>query len=405
MSTVDPQRRVVSGMRPTGPVHLGHYQGVLKNWVRLQHEYECFFFVADWHALTTGYASADQIADTTWEMVIDWLAAGINPGSANLFIQSRVPEQAELHLLLSMITPMSWLERAPAYKEFIEQHRETDRATYGVLGYPLLQAADVLAYRAGLVPVGADQAPHVELARDISRRFNNLYGGEQDFALHAQAAIRKLGKKTGKLYSDLRQAYTRAGDAEALATAQALVREQHSLTLADKERLLGYLEGDSVAILPEPQAVLAGQAAKMPGLDGRKMSNSHSNIIPLRAAPDDVARALKNMPTDPSRIRLSDAGEPDRCPVWQFHLIYSSDSDQALVAEKCRSASWGCLECKQCVVDAIVAEQAPVRERARHYEEDQDLIHSIIAEGTEKARDAARATLEEVRDAMGLPYR
>jgi len=255
------------------------------------------------------------------------------------------------------------------------------------------------------VPVGADQAPHVELAREIARRFNHLYGGEQDFAANSEAAIRKLGKKARTLYTDLRKAYTSHGDANALATAQALVREQHTLTMADKERLLGYLEGSSVAILPEPQAVLAANAAKMPGLDGRKMSNSHSNIIPLRAEPDDVAKSIRNMPTDPSRIRLSDPGEPERCPVWQFHLLYSDEDGQAEVSERCRSASWGCLECKQCVIDAIVAEQAPVRERAKQFEENTDLIHSIIAEGTEKARDAARATLEEVRDAMGLAFR
>ncbi|MGB0503602.1 MAG: tryptophan--tRNA ligase [Thalassolituus sp.] len=405
MSTVDPQRRVVSGMRPTGPVHLGHYHGVLKNWVKLQHEYECFFFVADWHALTTKYQSPDKILPATWDLVIDWLAAGVNPGSANLFIQSRVPEQAELHLLLSMITPLSWLERAPAYKEYLDQHRDGDNASFGVLGYPLLQTADVLAYRAGLVPVGADQAPHVELAREISRRFNHLYGTEQDFASNAEAAVRKLGKKTGKLYSELRLAFTRYGDADALATAQALIREQGSLTLADKERLLGYLEGDSVAILPEPHAVLSASAAKMPGLDGRKMSNAYGNIIPLRAEPDDVARSLRNMPTDPKRVRLSDPGNPDDCPVWQFHLVFTPENEQVAVSEKCRSAGWGCIECKQCVVDRIVTEQAPVRERAKHFEENQDLVHSIVAEGTEKARDAARATLEEVRDAMGLAYR
>ncbi len=405
MSTVDPQRRVVSGMRPTGPVHLGHYHGVLKNWVKLQHEYECFFFIADWHALTTGYTSTELINSATWDTVIDWLAAGVNPGAANLFIQSRVPEQAELHLLLSMITPLTWLERAPAYKEFIEHNRENDRSTFGVLGYPLLQSADVLAYRAGLVPVGADQAPHVELAREIARRFNHLYGGEVDFTANSEAAIRKLGKKTGKLYTELRVAYTTKGDVDALATAQALIREQNSLTLSDKERLLGYLQGDSVAILPEPKAVLADNAAKMPGLDGRKMSNSHGNIIPLRAEPDDVAKAVRNMPTDPARIRLSDPGDPDKCPVWRFHQLYSDEHGRAEVSDRCRAAAWGCLECKQCVIDAIVAEQAPVRERAKQFEENTDLIHSIIAEGTEKARDAARATLEEVRDAMGLAFR
>jgi len=405
LSTVDPQRRVVSGMRPTGPVHLGHYHGVLKNWVKLQHEYDCFFFVADWHALTTGYSSPEDIASSTWEMVVDWLAAGVNPGASHMFIQSRVPEQAELHLLLSMITPLAWLERAPAYKEFIESNREQDKASYGVLGYPLLQSADVLAYRAGLVPVGADQTPHVELAREIARRFNHLYGSEEDFAANAEAAIRKLGKKTGKLYTELRLAHTRHGDTDALATAQALIREQNKLTLSDKERLLGYLEGDSVAILPEPQHVLADQAAKMPGLDGRKMSNTHDNIIPLRAEPEVVEKALRNMPTDPNRVRLADPGTPEACAVWQFHQVYTEGAELIEVHDKCSSAGWGCIECKQCVADKIIAQQAPIRQRGRDFEENIDLVHSIIAEGTERARDAARATLEEVRDAMDLAYR
>ncbi|MAE21173.1 MAG: tryptophan--tRNA ligase [Pseudomonas sp.] len=405
MSTVDPQRRVVSGIRPSGPVHLGHYHGVLRNWVRLQHEYECFFFVADWHALTTGFDDTSQVASSTWDMVVDWLACGVNPGAANLFIQSRVPEQAELHLLLSMIAPVSWLERAPAYKEFIEHHREKDTATYGVLGYPLLQSADVLAYRAGLVPVGSDQTPHVELARDIARRFNHLYGGEQDFALNAEAAVRKLGKKTGKLYSELRLAHTRHGDTDALATAQALVREQHNLTLSDKERLLGYLEGDSIAILPEPQAVVVEQGSRLPGLDGRKMSNAYGNSIPLRAAPETVEKAMRNLPTDPARVRLSDPGHPDACPVWQTHQAFTPDDELIQVKTQCEQAGWGCVECKQCVAKHIIEQQAPVIERAREYEENIDLVHSIVAEGTERARDAARATLETVRDAMGLAYR
>ncbi|MDF1762475.1 MAG: tryptophan--tRNA ligase [Oleibacter sp.] len=405
MSSVDSQRRVVSGMRPTGSVHIGHYHGVLKNWVKLQHEYECFFFVADWHALTTGFENTENINNHTWDMVIDWLAAGVNPGSANLFIQSRVPEQAELHLLLSMITPISWLERSPAFKEFTEHNSDRERTTYGMLGYPLLQSADVLAYRAGLVPVGADQAPHIELAREIARRFNHMYGSELDFEANAEAAARKLGKKASKLYHQLRFAYNSHGDLDALQTAQALVREQSKMTLGDKERLLGYLEGDSVTILPEPQAVLSGLASRMPGLDGRKMSNTYQNIIPLRAEPGYVEKQIRVMPTDPSRIRLQDPGEPERCPVWQFHQIYSNAEEQSNVAQNCRNASWGCLECKQRVSDAIIAEQAPIRERGKQYEDDLDIIHSIIADGTEKARDAARATLEEVRDAMRLAYR
>lgn len=404
MSSVDPQRRVVSGMRPTGRLHLGHYHGVLKNWVRLQHEYECFFFVADWHALTTDYGNSEHIAKATWDMVVDWLATGVNPGSANLFIQSRVPEQAELHMLLSMITPLSWLERVPAYKDHQAELKEKDLATYGFLGYPLLQAADILAYRGGLVPVGADQVAHIEIARDVARRFNHLYGSETDFEANAEMAIRKLGKKAGRLYSELRQAYTSHGDANALLTAQALIKEQSNITLGDKERLMGYIVGMGKSILPEPQIILS-DAAKMPGLDGAKMSKSNENTISLRASPDKIEKKIRNMPTDPARIRLTDPGEPTRCPVWQFHEVYSDEKIRATVQKNCTNAAWGCLECKQLVIDAIVAEQAPIRERGKQYEENTDLVHSIIAEGTERARDAARATLEEVRDAMGLAYR
>ncbi len=391
-------------MRPTGRLHLGHYHGVLKNWVRLQHQYECFFFVADWHALTSGPQVSEQLAEHVREMLIDWLAVGVNPGSATLFVQSKVPEQAELHMLLSMVTPMGWLERAPSFKDQLEHLHEGESASYGLLGYPLLQAADILTYRAGLVPVGADQVAHIEMAREVSRRFNHLYGREVDFEEHARLAVKKLGKKVASLYSDLRSEYLSHGKSDSLLTAQALVREQNQLTLSDKDRLLGYLEGTGRSILPEPHSMLT-QSPRIPGLDGEKMSNSRDNYIPLRAEPDEVAQKIRTMRTDPSRVRLSDPGNPEHCPVWQFHLLYSSESEQQRVLERCRSGNWGCLECKQLVIDAIVEEQQPIRERAEQYIERPDLLRSLIAEGTEKARDEARATLEEVREAMGLYYR
>ena len=269
MSGVDPSQRVLSGMRPTGRLHLGHYHGVLKNWVRLQHEYECFFFVADWHALTTHYQDPRGIESAVFDMVVDWLAAGVNPGSATLFVQSQVVEHAELHLLLSMMTPLGWLERVPTYKDQQEKLSDKDLTTYGFLGYPLLQSADILLYRAGLVPVGADQVAHVEITREIARRFNHLYGREVDFAELAEAAIDKMGKKAAKLYRSLRKKYLEAGDQDSLDTARALVKEQQNITLADRERLMGYLEGTGKVILPEPQALLT-EAAKMPGLDGQK---------------------------------------------------------------------------------------------------------------------------------------
>ncbi|MFL1405011.1 tryptophan--tRNA ligase [Marinobacter sp. M1N3S26] len=404
MGSVDSQQRVLSGMRPTGRLHLGHYHGVLRNWVKLQHEFECFFFVADWHALTTSYDDPSHIRENVWEMVIDWLAAGINPGSSTLFVQSSVPEHAELHLLLSMITPLGWLERAPSYKDQQEKLREKDLATHGFLGYPLLQSADILLYRAGKVPVGADQVSHVEIAREIARRFNHLYGREPGFEEQAEAAIVKMGKKNARLYRSLKRRYQEEGDLEALETARALLREQQNISLGDRERLYGYIEGGGKVLLPEPQPLLT-EYSRMPGLDGQKMSKSYGNDIGLREAPDSVAQKIRTMPTDPQRVRRTDPGEPEKCPVWEFHKVYSDDSTREWVQTGCRSAGIGCLDCKKPVIDAIVEEQRPLHERAMEYESNPDLIHAIIMEGADQARDAARDTLEEVREAMGVVYR
>jgi len=391
-------------MRPTGRLHLGHLYGVIKNWVTLQHEYECFFFVADWHALTTHYETPQIIEDNIWDMVIDWLAAGVSPNAATLFVQSQVPEHAELHLLLSMMCPLGWLERVPTYKDMQENLKDKDLATYGFLGYPLLQSADILIYRAGFVPVGADQVAHVELTREVARRFNHLYGRAPDFEDAARAAIAKMGKKVAKLYDELRRKYQEQGDTEALERARALLQEQQNLTFGDRERLFGYLEGSGKIILPEPQAKLT-PAAKMPGLDGRKMSKSYDNVISLRDDTDTVAKKLRTMPTDPARVRRTDPGEPTRCPVWQFHEIFSDDATREWVQQGCRSAGIGCIECKAPVIERIESELAPIRERARHYEQDLGEVKAIINEGSEKARDMARATLHDVRQAMGLNYR
>lgn len=404
MSSVDSQQRVLSGMRPTGKLHLGHYHGVLKNWVKLQHEYECFFFVADWHALTTHYEDPSVIENSVWDMVVDWLAAGVNPGSATLFVQSKVPEHAELHLLLSMITPLGWLERVPTYKDQQEKLKEKDLATYGFLGYPLLQSADILLYRAGLVPVGADQVAHVEITREVARRFNHVFGREPGFEENAEAAVKKMGKKAAKLYSNLRKRYTEEGDGEALLTAQALLKEQQNITLGDKERLLGYLEGGGKVILPEPQALLTPES-KMPGLDGQKMSKSYNNTISLREEPSEVEKKIRTMRTDTNRVRRDDPGNPDVCPVWQLHEVYSNDEVKEWVQTGCRNAGIGCIECKGPVIDAVKAELIPIQERAAHYENNPDLVKSIIQEGSEKAREAARTTMEDVRHAMGLSYR
>jgi len=376
---------------------------VLKNWLELQHEYECFFFVADWHALTTHYEDPSLIPEATREMVVDWLAAGINPGSATLFIQSRIPEHAELHLLLSMITPLGWLERVPSYKDQQEKLREKDLATYGFLGYPLLQSADILMYKAGLVPVGEDQVAHVEMTREIARRFNHVYGKEPDFEAQADQAARKMGKKNYKLFDKLRRAYQEQGDHEALEVARALIESQGNITIGDRERLFGYIEGGGRIILPEPQALLT-KASKMPGLDGQKMSKSYNNTIALRDDPARVEKALRTMPTDPQRVRRSDPGEPEKCPVWQFHRIYSNDPMRDWVQQGCRSAGIGCLDCKQPLIQSILAEQAPMRERAQRYLDDPSLVKSIIADGCEKARALAAETMRDVREAMGLDY-
>jgi tryptophanyl-tRNA synthetase len=401
LSTVDSQQRVLSGMRPTGQLHLGHLHGVLKNWVRLQHEYDCFFFVADWHALTTHYGDPSIFENNVLDMVIDWLACGVNPGSASLFVQSKVPEHAELHLLLSMITPLGWLERVPSYKDQQEKLHDRDLDTYGFLGYPLLQAADILIYRAGYVPVGADQVAHVELTREVARRFNHIYGKEPGFEENALAAIKKMGKKAARMYTNLRTAYQEQGDHEALEKAQALLREQQNITIGDRERLFGYLEGGGKMILAEPQALLT-PSSKMPGLDGQKMSKSYNNTISLREPLDEVAKKISTMPTDPARVRLTDPGDPSKCPVWQLHQTYSNEETKKWVVEGCTSAGIGCLECKRPVIDAVVAELEPIQKAAEQYEKDPDLVRSIIAEGSEKARETAKETLHDVRVAVGL---
>jgi len=391
-------------MRPTGALHLGNYHGALKNWTELQYQYECYFFIADIHALTTGYEDTRQLEDNVWEIVIDWLAAGLNPAASTMFIQSRVPEHSELHLLLSMITPLGWLERVPTYKDQQEQLKDKDIATYGFLGYPLLQAADIVLYKAAYVPVGEDQVAHVEVTREVARRFNNIYGREPDFETKVEKAIKSLGSRNGTRYKELRRLYQEEGNQEAIATARAMLEGNARLTVADRERLLGFLEGTGRSILVEPDVLLTA-TPKVPGLDGRKMSKSYGNTIGLREDPDSVAKKLKTMVTDPARARRTDPGDPDKCPVWDLHKIYSDADTQAWVQQGCRSAGIGCLDCKKRVADVIVAEITAIRARAQEFEENRDLVRGIIAEGCEKARDVARQTLEEVHTAMGMNYR
>jgi tryptophanyl-tRNA synthetase len=390
-------------MRPTGALHIGHYHGALKNWVRLQNEFPCFFFVADWHALTTVYDDPDVIGNSVWEMLIDWLAAGVDPTQSTIFIQSRVPEHAELTLLLGMSTPLGWLERVPTYKEQIERMSQKDLLTYGFLGYPLMQAADILIYRASMVPVGEDQVPHIEMTREIARRFNYLFGREPGFEEKARQAMKRLGSKRAKLYGELRTRYQEQGDDDALEQARALLDDSQSLSLGDRERLFGFLEGSRKIILVEPQAKLT-KASRLPGLDGQKMSKSYGNAIAMREDPAEVTKKIRKMPTDPARVRRTDPGNPDLCPVWQLHEVYTDEKVHAWVQQGCRSASIGCLDCKQPVIDAILLEQQPIRERAQQYLDDPSLLRNIVADGCDKARKAAQETMRDVREAMGLAY-
>ncbi len=394
-------------MRPTGALHLGHYHGALKNWVRLQDSYDCFYFVADWHALTTHYEEREVMERYVYDMVIDWIAAGLDPERCTIFIQSRLPEHAELFTLLAMGTPLGWLERVPTYKDQIEKLKDRDLATYGFLGYPLLQAADILIYRAIYVPVGEDQASHVELTREVARRFNNLYGRAADFEARIAAALVKLPKDDARYYEKQRKAFGETGSAEALAKGEGLVTKAAAQvagwTADDSELLLGHLKGSGKSILVEPQA-LHTEVTRLPGLDGAKMSKSYGNAVLMRDEPAAVTKKIRGMTTDPARVRRSDPGEPERCPVWQFHKVYSDAATQDWVVKGCRSAGIGCLDCKQPVIDAIVLEQQPWRERAETYLANPKQVHWIVEMGTERARTVARQTMKDVRSAMGLAY-
>ena len=396
-------KRVVSGMRATGHLHLGHYHGVLKNWAQLQHQHDCYFFVADWHGLTTHYDEPGSVKQYVWDLLVDWLASGINPSLSKVFIQSWVPEHAELYLLLSMISPLGWLERVPSYKDQQEKLHEKELSTHGFLGYPVLQSADVLIYKGDFVPVGEDQVAHIELTRELARRFNYLYGRGPNFEELAAQSAHKMGKKNSKLYNKLRTSFQQDGCHDALNTARALIDDQSNLAMGDKERLLGYLEGIGKLILSEPQALLTTHA-KIPGLDGQKMSKSYHNTIRLREEPAVVEKKVLTMPTDPARVRRTDPGTPELCPVWKLHEVYSDDTVKDWVQTGCRSAGIGCVECKRPVIDAINQELKPIQDNIRDYEADMGSVKRIAAEGSERARVDAQKTLCDVREAMGLDY-
>jgi tryptophanyl-tRNA synthetase len=399
--------RVLSGMRPTGAMHLGHYHGALKNWVRLQDEHDCFFFVADWHALTTHYEEREVMERYVYEMVTDWLAAGLDPDKCTIFIQSRLPEHAELFTLLAMGTPLGWLERVPTYKDQIEKLKDRDLATYGFLGYPLLQAADILIYKATYVPVGEDQSSHVELTREVARRFNSLYGRASNHEALVAAALAKLPKDDARYFDKQRKAFGETGSAEALGKGEGLIAKAAAnvpgWTSDDSELLGGHLKGSGKAILTEPQA-LHTEVLRLPGTDGVKMSKSYGNAVLMREDPATVSKKIKGMVTDPARARRTDPGDPEKCPVWQFHKVYSNQATREWVVKGCKSAGIGCLECKQPVIDAIVNEQQPWRERAEAYLADPKKVHWIVEMGTERARTVAKQTMRDVRSAMGLHY-
>ena len=391
---------VLSGMRPTGVLHLGHYHGALKNWAQLQNKHRCLFFVADWHALTTHYETPEVIRQHTLDTVIDWLAAGVDPKRATLFVQSRVLEHAELFLLLGMGTPLAWLERVPTYKDQIANLKDKDLLTYGFLGYPLLQAADILIYQARWVPVGADQVPHIEMSREIARRFNALYGRDDQIEAAARVAAAKLPEDQRAQLQQLRRAADQDGEIDKRDAARALIGAS-ALSRAEKDALRAQLDGGRRTILREPEALLTPES-RLPGLDGRKMSKSYGNSIAIREERAVVEHKVRRMPTDPARVRRTDPGDPERCPVWQFHLAYSDDDTRAWVQRGCTSAGIGCLECKQPVIDAILREQQPMLERAQPYVDQPALVRDILDDGCERARAAARETMAEVRDAMGL---
>jgi len=397
-------RIVLSGMRPTGGLHLGHLRGVLHNWVRYQDEgWSCHYMVADWHALTTDYAERGrQMASATEEMVLCWLAAGIDPERSVLFVQSRVPEHAELHLILSMVCPLPWLERMPTFKDQQQQLKDRELNTYGFLGYPLLQSADILAYRAAAVPVGEDQVPHIEFAREIARRFNHLFGADPDADREVERALDALGEEAAGCLQALAKAYRQGGDAARLEEALALISGA-GLSAASAAALESHLRGRNPRVLTEPESILA-EESKVDGTDGRKMSKSYGNTIGLLEEPRSVEKKLLGMPTDPARVRRSDPGDPERCPVWSFHKAYSSEEQLAAVREGCATAGIGCVDCKRLVLAGIEKELGPIRERAADARSRKGFVEEVLESGTAKARETAGRTLEDVRRAVGVSW-
>ncbi len=368
-------------MRPTGKLHLGNLVGALQNWVKLQDEYDSFHFVADWHMLTTGYENTRDLRQDTWEMVADWLACGLDPTKATFFVQSRLPEHAELHLLFSMVTPLGWLERVPTYKEQLENIRDRDINTYGFLGYPLLQAADILMYKANAVPVGEDQVPHVELTREVARRFNLIFGELR--------AVNAVGTSAGRPLSGGR-------GSEANASG-----DFSKASLDQKAEFLNKGLAELRPIFPEPEALLTS-APRLPGTDGRKMSKSYANAIFLTDAPAAVSKKLAGYMTDPARKRRTDPGDPDVCPVFDLHKIFSPSEVIERVNRECRTAEIGCVDCKKLAAGHLNNFLGPIQERRKPYEQNPQKVWDVLEEGTAKARKVAQETMAEVRKAVNL---
>jgi tryptophanyl-tRNA synthetase len=399
---VNPKKRVLSGMRPTGRLHIGHYFGALQNWVKLQNDpqYECFFFVADWHALTSDYADTSQVAQNTIEIATDWLASGLDPAKSTMFMQSAVPEHAELNLLLSMVTPLGWLERVPTYKEALENVKDKDLHTFGFLGYPVLQSADIVIYDADLVPVGEDQVAHVELTREIVRRFDFFYGFRIKPELFAAANMPFLLRHAhdAKILPSNGKTFTDEQKRELVNIFRTRALEQGVDNFLDSTKDYGHFFSRS-AILREPGAMLT-QTPRIPGTDGRKMSKSYGNFISLSESDESIRTKTRAMITDPARKRRNDPGNPDVCPVYDWHKLFSPPETLAWSAEGCRTAGIGCIECKTAMADHLIRWIEPVRARRAEYAAHPDKVLHILDQGTEKSREVAVKTMSRVREAV-----
>jgi len=395
--------RVLSAMRPNGRLHLGHYLGVLQNWQQIQYQYKCFFMLADIHGIINNYQASQQLSETMNEMVIDWLAAGVDPSQATIFIQSRVPEHFELASLLGVITPLGWLERVPSYKDALDELEHTDGNTYGLLGSPLLQSADILLYNSHYVITGEEQAANIELTREIARRFNHLFGREDGFEEKASASIKKLGIKKAALYAKLLIKYQQEGNDDALDTARYLLQDALNLSHGDRERLFAFLENKGKVFLQEPH-ILTGSSTRIVGTDGTQMSIIRNNTINIREKPEMVSSKIRGMITDPARIKRSDRGTPSSCPVWSLHQIYSTQEVSDWVEMGCLSAGIGCLDCKQPLIDAINLQQHELIEKAKPYQEDSTLVKRILSDGCGRAREIASTNLKSIKHAMNIDY-